>query len=106
MFDKTLFEQMKPNAIFINTARGKIVNQKDLYNALVNNTITGAALDVTTPEPLPADDPLYSLPNCIIVPHLGSASVATRNKMAKMAAENLLAGLRGEKPPNSVNQPF
>ena len=65
--------------------------------------ITGAALDVTEPEPLPVEHPLYRLPNCVIVPHVGSATVATRDRMAVMAADNLLAGLRGERLPHCVN---
>ena len=66
-------------------------------------TIAYAALDVTDPEPLPGDHKLLSLPNCLVVPHIASASHATRTRMAVMAAENLLAGLRGERLPNCVN---
>ncbi len=94
---------MKPTAILINTARGPIVDSAALHDALANGTIAYAALDVTDPEPVPLDDPLLALDNCLIIPHLGSASHATRGKMARMAAENLLAGLRGERLPTCVN---
>ncbi|HML22482.1 MAG TPA: D-glycerate dehydrogenase [Aggregatilinea sp.] len=94
---------MKPTAILINTARGAVVDSKALYDALANGTIAYAALDVTDPEPIPMDDPLLGLDNCLIIPHLGSASHATRGKMARMAAENLLAGLRGDRLPTCVN---
>lgn len=94
---------MKPTAILINTARGAIVDPKALYQALRNEALAYAALDVTDPEPIEMDDPLLTLDNCLIVPHIGSATVATREKMARMAAENLLAGLRGERLPNCVN---
>jgi phosphoglycerate dehydrogenase-like enzyme len=79
------------------------VEPKALYQALSTGRIAGAGLDVTDPEPIPPDDPLLSLENAVIVPHIGSASVATRTKMAVMAAQNLIAGLRGEPLPNPVN---
>lgn len=88
--------KMKPSAILINTTRGPVVDQKALYNALVNGVIAGAALDVTDPEPLPAGDPLLKLENVIIVPHVGSATIGTRGKMAQIAIDNLIAGLDGE----------
>jgi glyoxylate reductase len=94
---------MKSTAILINAARGPVVDTDALVDALKHGAIAGAALDVTEPEPLPADHPLVSLPNAIIVPHIASATVATRNEMARMAAENLLAGIRGNRPPNLVN---
>jgi len=97
------FAKMKPNAVLINTARGPIVQTQALYEALRDRRIWGAALDVTDPEPLPPDHPLYSLPNCTIVPHIASATYTSRNRMAVMAAENLLAGLRGDPLPNQVN---
>ncbi len=93
----------KPTAVLINTSRGEVVDPIALYQALRDGQIAYAALDVTEPEPLPVDHPLLSLSNCIVVPHIGSASVTTRTKMAIMAAENLLAGLRGERLPNCVN---
>jgi glyoxylate reductase len=94
---------MKPTAILINTSRGPVVDQKALYQALKSRRIFGAALDVTEVEPIPMDDPLLTLDNIIIAPHIASASVATRTKMANMAAANLVAGLKGEMPPNCVN---
>lgn len=94
---------MKPNAILVNTARGPVVDPQALYQALHERWIAGAALDVTDPEPIPADDPLLTLDNCLIVPHIASSSYATRTRMATMAAENLAAGLRGERLPNCVN---
>lgn len=94
---------MKPTAILVNTARGGIVDPKALYQALKNQQIAFAALDVTEPEPIALDDSLLTLNNCLIVPHIGSATVRTREKMAMMAAENLLAGLRGERLPHCVN---
>jgi glyoxylate reductase len=97
------FEMMKPNAILVNTARGPVVDQEALYFALKNKRIFAAALDVTDPEPLPMDSPLLTLENLIIVPHIGSGNVATREKMAIMAAENLIAGVRGDRLPNCVN---
>jgi glyoxylate reductase len=94
---------MKSTAILINAARGPVVDTDALVDALKSGEIAGAALDVTEPEPLPGDHPLTSLPNAIVVPHIASATVATRNEMARMAAENLLAGVRGDRPPNLVN---
>ncbi|MDX1995241.1 MAG: D-glycerate dehydrogenase [bacterium] len=94
---------MKPTSILINTARGGVVDPKALYEALANGQIGAAALDVTEPEPISPDDPLLTLDNCLIVPHIGSATVATRARMADMAADNLLAGLRGERLPHCVN---
>ncbi|MCQ3928987.1 MAG: D-glycerate dehydrogenase [Chloroflexi bacterium] len=94
---------MKPTAILVNTARGGIVDPKALYTALKNKQIGYAALDVTEPEPIHLDDLLLTLDNCLIVPHIGSASVRTREKMALMAVENLLAGLRGDRLPHCVN---
>ncbi|HUG48139.1 MAG TPA: D-glycerate dehydrogenase [Candidatus Limnocylindria bacterium] len=95
--------RMKPTAILVNTSRGPVVDHDALVDALRGGEIAGAALDVTDPEPLPADHPLVGLPNCLVVPHIASASVVTRGKMARMAADNLLAGLRGERLPNCVN---
>jgi glyoxylate reductase len=89
------FALMKPTAHLINAARGPIVDPKALYEALRSGKIAGAALDVTEPEPIPPDDPLLTQPNCIIVPHIASASVATRTRMATLAAENILNVLAG-----------
>jgi glyoxylate reductase len=96
-------QKIKPTAVLVNTSRGEVVDSKALYAALRDGQIAYAALDVTEPEPIPVDHPLLSLPNCIVVPHIGSASVTTRTKMATMAAENLLAGLQGETLPHCVN---
>ena len=103
LIDRQVFNRMKPTAILINTARGKVVDPEALLEALRDQTIAYAALDVTDPEPLSAQDPLVMLPNCLIVPHIASASVATRTKMAVMAAENLRAGLVGQPLPHCVN---
>jgi lactate dehydrogenase-like 2-hydroxyacid dehydrogenase len=94
---------MKPTAVLVNTARGPVVDSMALVDALRDGVIAAAALDVTDPEPMPASHPLVSLPNCLIVPHIASASRATRGKMAAMAAANLLAGVRGERLPTPVN---
>jgi glyoxylate reductase len=94
---------MKPTAVLVNTSRGPVVDSMALVEALKGGTIAAAALDVTDPEPLPADHPLVGLDNCLVVPHIASASRATRGKMASMAAANLLAGLRGERLPTPVN---
>jgi glyoxylate reductase len=97
------FNMMKPSGILINTARGPIVDPDALYRALSSGTIAYAALDVTEPEPIGQDSPLLGLDNIIIAPHIASASFRTRNKMATMAAANLIAGLKGERLPNCVN---
>ena len=94
---------MKSTAVLVNTSRGPVVDQRALTDALRDGVIRAAALDVTDPEPIPIDDPLVGLDNCLIVPHIASASPATRGKMAEMAALNLLAGLRGERLPTPVN---
>ena len=96
------FAVMKPSAVFINASRGAVVDQRALYEALKTGQIFSAAIDVTEIEPIPLDDPLLTLDNIIITPHIGSASIPTRTTMALMAADNLLAGLRGETPPNCV----
>lgn len=96
MFNAAVFDKMKPTSVLVNVARGDIVDQEALYDALKNNKIFAAGLDVMTPEPLPSDHPLMSLPNCVIIPHLGAATVRTRDDMAKVAAINVLAGLAEE----------
>jgi glyoxylate reductase len=95
--------KMKPTAVLVNTSRGGVVDPEALVEALRDEKIAYAALDVTEPEPIPVDHPLLTLPNCIVVPHIASASVATRTKMATIAAENLLAGLQGQPLPHCVN---
>jgi phosphoglycerate dehydrogenase-like enzyme len=94
--------RMKPTAYLINTARGPIVDTDALAHALHAGELAGAALDVTDPEPLPGDHPLLEAPNLLAVPHVGSATVATRERMADMAVDNLLAGLAGDPMPNQV----
>jgi len=103
MIDTEALATMKETAVLINTARGPVVDTDALYEALKGGQIAYAALDVTDPEPLPAGHKLLTLPNCLVVPHIASASRATRTRMAEMAAENLLAGLKGERLPNCVN---
>ena len=102
-FDQSAFGKMKPSAIFINTARGAVHNEKDLVSALQNRTIWGAGLDVTDPEPMQPGNPLLTMPNAAVTPHIGSATVNTRNAMAKMAVENVIAGLSGKQIPYPVN---
>jgi len=103
LFNESIFEQMKPNAIFINTARGGFHNQKDLYQALVDQKIWGAGLDVTNPEPMSADDPILELSSVCILPHIGSATIEARNGMARLAAGNIIAFSKNEKMPNCAN---
>lgn len=102
LIDERALQRMKRQAILINVARGPVVVTEALVRALREGWIGGAALDVTDPEPLPPDHPLYHLPNCLIVPHIGSATWGTRRRMAEMACENLLAGLEGRPLPYAV----
>ncbi|MDX6661861.1 MAG: glyoxylate reductase, partial [Solirubrobacteraceae bacterium] len=94
---------MKPTAILVNTARGPLVDTPALERALRDGQIAGAALDVTDPEPLPADHPLLGAPGLIVVPHIGSATHRTRERMADLAADNLLAALAGQRMPHCAN---
>jgi glyoxylate reductase len=103
LFNAARFSQMKPTAVFVNTARGPIVVEKDLIEALRSGTIFAAGLDVTDPEPPAPDSPLLQLPNLIVAPHIASATVGTRNAMAEICANNLLAGLAGQPLPAWVN---
>jgi glyoxylate reductase len=105
LIDAAALARMKPTAILVNTARGPVVDPAALYAALRDGGIAGAALDVTDPEPIRTDDPLLELGNCLIVPHVASATTATRGRMAEMAAANLLAGLRGDPLPTPVLPP-
>jgi glyoxylate reductase len=102
LIDGRALALMQSTAILINTARGPIVDQAALRAALLDGTIAGAALDVTDPEPLPPDDPLWDAPSLIVLPHIGSATRAARERMADMAVDNLLAGLAGEPLPDPV----
>ncbi|HKD74345.1 MAG TPA: D-glycerate dehydrogenase, partial [Ktedonobacterales bacterium] len=103
LLGRDAFRQMKSTAIVINTARGPIIDTPALVEALQAGIIGGAALDVTDPEPLPPDHPLIQMPQCIVVPHIASASVQTRTAMAEIAAWNLLTGLKGERLPCGLN---
>ena len=104
LFNKATFAKMKPNSIFINTARGKFHNEDDLFHALNQNIIWGAGLDVTNPEPMKPENPLLSLPNCCILPHIGSATYEARNGMAVCAAQNIIALFENKKMPFCVNE--
>jgi glyoxylate reductase len=103
LIDAAALARMKPTAILVNTARGPVVDSSALVHALREGEIAAAGLDVTDPEPLPASHPLVGLKNCLVVPHIASATRATRGKMSEMAAANLLAGVRGERLPTPVN---
>jgi glyoxylate reductase len=103
LFNEEAFKRMKPNAIFINTARGAIHNEAHLLTALQNRTIWGAGLDVTNPEPMAKDNPLLQMENVCILPHIGSATEETREKMALMAARNIVKALKGEHMPQVIN---
>jgi glyoxylate reductase len=103
LFGDRQFAQMQRSAVLINTARGSVVDPEALYRALANGQIAAAAVDVTDPEPIPANSPLLKLDNLIITPHIASASRQTREKMGMMAIANLIAGLRGDRLPHCVN---
>jgi len=103
LIDTAAFNRMKPNAVLVNTSRGPVIDMDALYEALRDHKIFAAGLDVTNPEPLPLDHPLLTLDNFIIAPHIASASRAARDKMAWLAAKNLIAGLEGRHLPNCVN---
>lgn len=96
LIDAAALAKMKRTATLVNVSRGPVVDTQALYEALRDGTIVAAALDVTDPEPLPRHHPLLGLPNLTLVPHLGSATIETRQKMAEVSVANLLAGLRGE----------
>jgi len=104
LINSEAFERMKPTAVLINTARGPVVDSEALYQALKTGRIAAAAIDVTDPEPLPADHKLLSLPNLILTPHIASATVSSRTQMALMAVRNLIAGVNDRKLPFSVNE--
>jgi glyoxylate reductase len=102
LFDDAAFAKMKPNAIFVNAARGAICDTNALLRALEGGRLGGAALDVTDPEPLPPDHPLVQRDDVVVVPHVGSATTQTRTRMAQLAADNLIAFVRGEPLPTPV----
>ncbi|QGQ46458.1 2-hydroxyacid dehydrogenase [Metabacillus sediminilitoris] len=102
LIGKREFELMKKTAIFINGSRGKTVDEEALYHALKTGEIYAAGLDVFVEEPIKKDNPLLTLENVVTLPHIGSATYETRLKMAMLAAENLVVGLRGETPPNQI----
>ncbi len=103
LIDDEALSKMKRTAIVVNAARGPVVDPKALYRALKDGEIAGAGLDVTEPEPIPQDDPLLTLENCVIVPHLASASYKTRGEMSRIAAQNLVNGMKGERLLTCVN---
>lgn len=103
LFGRPQFERMKKSAIFINASRGQVVDEEALYQALKEKQIWAAGLDVFEKEPIPTDHPLLTLPNVVALPHIGSASVATRTTMAHLAAENIILALKGEKPKTLVD---
>lgn len=103
LIGRSELSKMKESAILVNASRGPIVDSKALYSALVNGSIWSAALDVTDPEPIPKDDPLLTLDNCLIVPHIASASVRTRGEMSRISAQNLINGLNGDRLLSCVN---
>ena len=103
MINRASLKLMKRTAVLINTARGAVIDEEALYDALQAGEIAGAGLDVTDPEPMETHNKLLSLKQAVVIPHIASASFATRNRMAVMAAENMLAGLTGQRPPHLIN---
>lgn len=103
MFNRAAFSKMKPTSLFINTSRGKVHNEEDLIEALQNGTIWGAGLDVSNPEPMRPDNPLLSMENVSVLPHMGSTSIDARNRMSVLAAENIIGFYRDGKVPHLVN---
>jgi glyoxylate reductase len=103
LFDRHAFKKMKSTAIFVNTSRGAVHNEHDLAEALKKGIIWGAGLDVTNPEPMKPDNPLLDLENVAVLPHIGSATVETRNKMSLMAASNIIEYYKNRRVPNIIN---
>src|SRR4030095_13577747 len=103
IFNRNSFAKMKPGSIFINTARGGIHNEQDLFDALKEGKIWGAGLDVTNPEPMSVDNPLLSMPNVAVLPHIGSATVEARSEMSRLAAVNIVEFYKHNVVPNIVN---
>jgi len=104
LFNEAAFQRMKPTSVFVNTSRGAVVDEAALHHALASHQIAAAAIDVTETEPLSSQDPLLRLPNLLVTPHIASASVATRGRMAGLAVDDLLAVLGGRQPAHCVNQ--
>ena len=100
LIDAAALRRMRPTAILVNTARGGVVDQAALIDALNAGEIAGAAIDVTDPEPPPPDDPVFTTPNLLVLPHIGSATRTARARMTELAVENLLAGLDGRPMPH------
>jgi glyoxylate reductase len=103
IFNKAVFDKMKPTSIFINTSRGSVHNEEDLIAALNEGKIWGAGLDVTNPEPMKPDNPLLNMPGVAVLPHIGSATVEARNGMSRLAAENIIEFYKNGHIPNFVN---
>jgi glyoxylate reductase len=103
IFNRSAFLKMKKTAVFINTARGGVHNETDLIEALQNQIIWGAGLDVTNPEPMYADNPLLQMPNVAVLPHIGSATIEARTGMARLAAENIISFYKTGRPLTIVN---
>jgi glyoxylate reductase len=103
VFNKAAFAKMKPTSIFVNTARGPVHNEEDLLEALKAETIWGAGLDVTNPEPMKQDSPLLEMENVAILPHIGSATIEARNEMSRLAAVNIIEFYKGNNIPNIIN---
>ena len=103
MVNAEFLAKLKPNCVLVNTSRGAVIDHDALYAALKGHRIFAAALDVTEPEPLPKDSPLLELDNCIITPHIASASIQSRDMMSFIAAKNLIAGLNGERLQHCLN---
>lgn len=103
LIDKQAFNQMQSHAVLVNTSRGEVVDQEAMIEALDRNQIFAAGLDVTTPEPIGPEHPLVKLKNCVVLPHIGSASHGSRNAMANIVAENILAGIDGKPLPHAVH---
>jgi lactate dehydrogenase-like 2-hydroxyacid dehydrogenase len=105
LIDHRAIALMRPHAVLVNTSRGSVVDHAALHHALTHRRLFAAGLDVTHPEPLPVDHPLLSLPNCLVLPHLGSATTRTRSLMASLAADNLIAGSLLQPLPNPLPPP-
>jgi glyoxylate reductase len=103
LLDTSRIAAMKPGAVLINTARGGIVDEQALAAALSSGRLYAAGIDVFAEEPVPVDNPLLSLPNVVLTPHIGSATARTRARMADIAAANAIAALRGEPMPHCAN---